>query len=695
MANNRFRYIALLTVLYWGLCASANGIREQIMEELAQSRTAQDSIKALFNLYDIAPYSERMAAVEHIYDFAEKNDDQKNMFEAMRLMVSIYEGNDSLQYILHKRIGNLKDANLKQSLSSYARIRFNSHSIKMLPEDVRLKNRLEYIAYYKHPDSSNIYGQIEYLFYLCSFLHGSDEGNLMINYLHQLQELIDKLPPRDMPIIAMFYIYASDFYFNSGRLEDAVRANRKVLETNKEFDRIHKSEGRRYRNYDGTSYSAYHKLLRCYSILSLDEIEEYYSKLIEITNRNSKYKENTELRTNTEIYYLLAKMQYARAIPLILQQLKSVKRIDERQLLAKSLIKAARAINDKNTLLKALTLYADILQERIATNAKVNDKELQILGEINTLKQENNDLISKTRENDLKQHKRFVIYSIIILIVVIALLIIVFELYCKARKLADKLTKSNQMLINERDTLSRAQKELIDAHDKAKEANRIKTDFVNNVSHEIRTPLAVINEYSTLVADCAEENRKPYIRKFAEIISLNTDLLLTLVNDVLDLPSLENTKMTVHYESASVLSVCRFSIQSVSKHVAPRVSLVFDNDNDPDVIIRTDPRRLEQVLLNMLMNAAKFTESGKINLAYQLSDDKTKITFSVTDTGIGIPRGKEEVIFSRFDKLNSETQGNGLGLYICRLIADLLKGEIKVDADYRKGARFLFTIPIN
>ena len=146
MANNRFRYIALLTVLYWGLCASANGIREQIMEELAQSRTAQDSIKALFNLYDIAPYSERMAAVEHIYDFAEKNDDQKNMFEAMRLMVSIYEGNDSLQNILHKRIGNLKDANLKQSLSSYARIRFNSHSIKMLPEDVRLKNRLEYIA---------------------------------------------------------------------------------------------------------------------------------------------------------------------------------------------------------------------------------------------------------------------------------------------------------------------------------------------------------------------------------------------------------------------------------------------------------------------------------------------------------------------------------------------------------------------
>ena len=153
--------------------------------------------------------------------------------------------------------------------------------------------------------------------------------------------------------------------------------------------------------------------------------------------------------------------------------------------------------------------------------------------------------------------------------------------------------------------------------------------------------------------------------------------------------------MSVHYESASVLSICRFTIQSVSKHVAPGVSLVFDNDNDPDVIIRTDPRRLEQVLLNMLMNAAKFTESGKINMAYQLSDDKTKITFSVTDTGIGIPRGKEEVIFSRFEKLNSETQGNGLGLYICRLIADLLKGEIKVDADYRKGARFLFTIPIN
>ena len=97
----------------------------------------------------------------------------------------------------------------------------------------------------------------------------------------------------------------------------------------------------------------------------------------------------------------------------------------------------------------------------------------------------------------------------------------------------------------------------------------------------------------------------------------------------------------------------------------------------------------------MLTNAAKFTENGHITLEYTLSHDRKQISFSVSDTGIGIPRGKEDIIFSRFEKLNSETQGNGLGLYIGRLMANLLKGSLTLDRDYRGGARFVFTIPID
>ena len=113
-----------------------------------------------------------------------------------------------------------------------------------------------------------------------------------------------------------------------------------------------------------------------------------------------------------------------------------------------------------------------------------------------------------------------------------------------------------------------------------------------------------------------------------------------------------------------------------------------------DSIITTDPQRVEQVLINLLSNAAKFTDEGSVSLSYAFDAEHKHITFAVADTGIGIPAGKETVIFERFEKLDSHTQGSGLGLYISSLLARLLGGEIRVDTAYTDGARFLFTIPV-
>lgn len=108
----------------------------------------------------------------------------------------------------------------------------------------------------------------------------------------------------------------------------------------------------------------------------------------------------------------------------------------------------------------------------------------------------------------------------------------------------------------------------------------------------------------------------------------------------------------------------------------------------------TDRIRVEQVLTNYLINAVKFTEQGSIVLSYRINTNKSEVVFSVTDTGIGIPSDKQEVIFDRFVKLNQFSTGTGLGLHICRLIADLLKGDVKVDSTYTTGARLLFILPL-
>jgi signal transduction histidine kinase len=132
--------------------------------------------------------------------------------------------------------------------------------------------------------------------------------------------------------------------------------------------------------------------------------------------------------------------------------------------------------------------------------------------------------------------------------------------------------------------------------------------------------------------------------------------------------------------------------ESIKKRVHPDVQLIFENADEPDWIVLTDATRVEQVLINLLSNAAKFTETGEIRLRYDVDVNRKRLTFSVTDTGIGVPRGREDEIFKRYVKLSKYSQGLGLGLPVCRLLADLLSGSVTIDKRYRQGARFVFTL---
>ena len=214
------------------------------------------------------------------------------------------------------------------------------------------------------------------------------------------------------------------------------------------------------------------------------------------------------------------------------------------------------------------------------------------------------------------------------------------------------------------------------------------------MSHEIKTPLHAIVEYTHLITDCADVEKQKYLRRFTDIVTLNTELLLTIVNDVLDIASLENSKKNIRIRNESVKSICEFAIDSTSKYLKPGVKMIFENADAPDITIKTDAHRAEQVLLNLLVNAAKFSDEGTITLSYQLTADGKEIEFAVTDTGCGIPRGSEEIIFERFRQHSIQDQGCGLGLYISRLIARLLNGDVELDPNYRQGARFIFRLPV-
>ena len=233
--------------------------------------------------------------------------------------------------------------------------------------------------------------------------------------------------------------------------------------------------------------------------------------------------------------------------------------------------------------------------------------------------------------------------------------------------------------------------ELLVAKEKAEESNRLKTAFLANMSHEIRTPLnAIVGFSSVLVSDDSSPAEKA---QYCDIIQKNSDLLLHLINDILDISRMESGKIKFVWEECDVVELCQTAL-STAEYGRKTSALFLFETPVASLVIKTDAQRLKQVLINLLSNAAKFTPSGSIKLAIAIDKQHQQLELSVSDTGCGIPSDKSDRVFERFEKLNEYSQGTGLGLAISRLIVENLGGKIWVDKDYTEGARFVFTHPL-
>lgn len=228
--------------------------------------------------------------------------------------------------------------------------------------------------------------------------------------------------------------------------------------------------------------------------------------------------------------------------------------------------------------------------------------------------------------------------------------------------------------------------------EKAVQAIQRKNMFLSNMSHEVRTPLNAIVGFSAVLTDEDESFDDESRREFSEIIKVNSFQLLKLINDILDFSDFENDNITFNIRAHDAVKLCNEVVETVIASRKLEVEMRFDTDLSV-LMLDTDDARLRQVLINLLVNAAKFTEQGSIVLELKMADADTAL-FSVTDTGCGIPPEKQHLIFERFEKLNDFVQGSGLGLSICQLIVRYMNGKLWVDSGYTRGARFCFTHPL-
>lgn len=271
-------------------------------------------------------------------------------------------------------------------------------------------------------------------------------------------------------------------------------------------------------------------------------------------------------------------------------------------------------------------------------------------------------------------------------------LIVSISYSIRVNRLKLNLEKSDEQLRHEKEELEKSEKQLRIAKEEAEEASRMKSTFVSNMSHEIRTPLNAIVGFADILV--SETQDRPELKEYIDIIHHNSDILLKLVNDILDISRLEANKQEFIFEPCNIVPYCSSIISTLKNNTAKGVELYFKSPV-PELIIPIDIVRLQQVIINLIGNAIKFTKEGYIELSLHPDYDTQMLAVWVTDTGSGIPKEEQQHVFERFRKLNEHVQGTGLGLAICQITVRRLGGEIWVDGDYTGGTRFIFTLPMN
>lgn len=677
------------------MAVSTTTVKDSLLSVLSKADTPQDSIPILYNLYDLANRTDKGNYNHLIFDAAKRCHNVKVQLDILRNTCNINLTSDSVMAICQSDAETFPESYEQKETVTFIKVNRNSLLVRGASEEKKQKTLQKLIGKYKQGKSTDPYDNVLLLYTLCIYLGRASQGELYIQYMEKLEKEIKQLPLEGSQVLSsLFYTQAAIIYTNNEKYAKAIAADKELLKIIEKLTKEYRLQGRIFRNYDISYYNCYRRILSNYPALSQDEVEDYYQRILELCKKNVAVKNDYDTTGRPLIYYLMSSRKYAEVLPHLKKYINVPDNARLKRQFLKQLIEATTAVGDNKTLLQATTEYNKILEAYNQLKAVEKYRELQILYDVNELKAQNAQLDLEKREAEIKSNRALIRITFIAISVLLCLLAMACWFYYRTKRLAKSLQRSKQKLQEEQETLLKTQKALTIARDQAESANRMKTLFIQNMSHEIRTPLNAIVGFSHIMTESVQGDKKEEMADYSKVINANSELLLTLVGDVLDIAKMETGEIKLNLQPCSLQSICKMAISNVLHRAQPGVKMYFHTDVVQDITLLTDATRLEQVLINFLTNAAKFTKKGEIVLSYSVDYEKQEVIFSVTDTGTGIPADKAEVIFERFEKLDTFAQGTGLGLHICRLIANMLKGKVMVDTSYTKGARFIFIHPM-
>lgn len=600
-----------------------------------------------------------------MYREAEKINDKKNMLDALNDIVTgaiISYNKDSIikytEYI--KKIATTEE---KERLLPFYHIRIFESQCFSDQKETAIKEELNLLD----SINDNVYGKIAsaYTMGFSFYIHGQFDKALP--HLENALQLTKTIPEKDRYDYQRYITLNLCFtYAQTGKEKESIKIMENLINL---VELKYKTDYEKQRPF----YKIELYLLQYYSFmignlpyLTVEQAQDYWNRIqiIGKTLTNDLDRYNYYLCANNYYSNNRIKKDYPRAIEANDSLIRIAKTLAPVNLPGLYNINSLlyEEIKDYPNALKYLKISHQI-QDSLTTDAAHKQlNELQVKYDLNALNNEKTML-------EIKNKQTLLISLSILLIIVISICTYLYFSWKKEKRM---------------------KMELKVLHGKAQESEKMKQAFINSICHEIRTPLNAIVGFSDLIMN--EDIDAEMRREFPAEIQKSTVLLTGLVNSMLEVANLDVSEEKLPCEAADLKDICTQEMGLLNKK--PGIEYILDIAPE-SMIIQTNVQYLTQVIGHLLNNANKFTEKGCITLSYEADKQQEHISISVTDTGCGIPKEKYEEVFNRFSKLDTFVPGNGLGLYLCRLIVKRLAGEIKIDPSYAEGTRMVVTLPIH
>lgn len=660
----------ILLLLTFLLCGAQYGfsnaqkvdeIERQLNQKLAQTGSQQDSIRILYDLFDLVPRKEKLRYSTQLYNLAtrmDRNDIRLDLLRQISQLGGALGNADSVYRYVNEEVSKIPRSREQEETALFIRMRQVAGDARVA-DSKKIAGRIaQLIAEEPKAKDLPLNLRVLRLFTIVEYLTNSGvEGNLLGEYVGMLKERMSQADFQLYALNNVLLTESANIYTTIGNPKEAVEADKQMLKMIAELEKKYHSEGRKYRNYLPNKYIIYRRMLGNYSALTPQEIEEYYAKIQEYVKEDEDV-ERTEKKTQLGLLsYSMATKDYVTAIPIIRKTLEKETQPAKRRRLLYWLKTAAEGIGDKDTQIEALQLYNNMLIERDTSSDSDRAKELDIRTRVNELKADNVHLQIEKEKEEKESVERMMTFVMIGWVIFAAILFVMLFIWMKYRTASVRIGQ-----------------------------------FVQNLDDECI--YLKEQQYSDYMHD-EEEKRVNVLHKKEVLRRKRSKSILAMMNyimnDLLYISSIGKVGRGKFIRPVSVNQVIddESAIARANQTSGAKLEIVYP---EKDIELRTDKECLEYVLHHIFYAANRVAEGGEIKLEVRENEHAGKVEFIFSNSSVYVPEGNEDVMFDNFVDVEKILERDDAGLFLARLSAMLLDGTIYLDRTYTEGSRYIFSV---